>query len=257
MTLFGNNITRMLAITAVATIATVGMGGCQTYHDYDAFVQTPRPIVTGQTYRMAPPDEILIVSRRVREISGHREKIRPDGNITLPLLGTVYVAGRTPEEVSEELQILSKDYYEDADVSLRVVGFNSKKIFVFGEVGLAGPYPYNGANTVLETLARAQPTRFADPQQIQVLRPNENGEMIRRMTIDLNQMVRGGDTTLNAVLEEGDIIYVPANPLAAVGLTLQQILLPITPAASIVQNPASINSDLNQGPYTNQSNGTQ
>ena len=57
-------------------------------------------------------------------------------------------------------------------------------------------------------------------------------------------------TALNAVLEEGDIIYVPANPLAAVGLALQQVLLPIQPAASVVKGPTDIDSTSRGAPYT-------
>lgn len=224
-------------------------GGCATYADYNAFVAEPRPIVTATEYRMAPPDVVLVTSKRVREVNNHRETIRPDGKLTLPLLGSVFVAGRTCEEVSAQLQDMARDYYEDADVSVRVVSFRSKRIYVFGEVGRPGPYNYNGTNTVLDTLATAQPTRLADPQRIQVLRPAPDGKLIRRMTVSLDEMVKKGDTQLNAVLEEGDIIYVPANPLASIGLAFQQLLLPIQPAAATVQGPASIDESIRSRPY--------
>lgn len=249
------NTPTMLRPAAVA-VGLLMLLGCQTYHDYSAFVSEPRPIVTANTYRMEPPDSVYITSRRVREINGQQQQIRPDGKITLPLLGTFYVAGRTPEEVSAELEKMARDYYDDADVTVRVVGFNSKKIYVFGEVGVSGPYAYNGANTVLDTLARAQPTRFADPAKILVLRPNPDGELIRRMTVDLNKMIREGDTTLDAVLEEDDIIFVPANPLAAIGIGIQQVLLPITPAASTFQGPSQISGNLSSEPYSNNGNTT-
>src|SRR5690606_15438557 len=132
-----------------------------------------------------------------------------------PLLGSIYVAGKTAEELGEELEAMALQYYEDADVTVRITSFNSKKIFVFGEVGSAGPYPYTGTNTILETLARAQPTRLADVSRIQVLRPNKKGEMIRRMTVNLDDMVKHGDTSLNTVLEEGDILYIPPTALAS------------------------------------------
>ena len=217
-------------------------GACtsSSTNDYSTFITTPRRTVTATEYRLAPPDSIRIVSKRVREINGHSEVIRPDGKITLPLLGSIYIAGKTCEQASAELEELAKSYYEDADVSLRVTGFKSKHIYVFGEVGTAGPYPYDGANTVLETLAIAQPTRLADPANIQVLRPNAQGQLIKRMSVDLNKMIKNGDTQLDAVLEEGDIVYVPANGFAAVGLALQQLLLPLTPAATVVQGPANI-----------------
>lgn len=243
-----------LAMQAAMVLALTLLPGCQTYTDFGAFVREPRPIASNKLYRMAPPDTVLVTSRRVREINGHVETIRPDGYLTLPLVGSVYVAGRTPEEVSAELQLLAREYYEDADVSLRIIEYRSKKIYVFGEVTAAGPYTYDGNNTVLGMLARAQPTRLSDPARVQILRPNPDGTLVRRMTVDLNRMVKEGDTTLDAVLEEGDIIYVPANPLAAVGLAIQQVLLPLQPAAATVRSPAEIDEDLNKGPYTNTSN---
>jgi polysaccharide biosynthesis/export protein len=215
--------------------------GCnKTYTDYSSFIAEPRPVVTATDYRMAPPDVVHIYSKRVREINGHNETISPEGKLTLPLLGRIFVAGKTTEEVTAELELLAQEFYEDADVSVRIVGYRSKKIFVFGEVSRPGPYTYNGANTVLETLSRAQPTRLADPTKIQVLRPNEDGEMIRRMTVDLNRMVKEGDTLLDAVMEEGDIIFVPPTPLAAVALGFQQLLLPFQPIAKTVSGPAQI-----------------
>lgn len=237
-----NRRRRKQPLTALAA-ALLALTGCApTYTDYSAFIRQPRPLVTASEYRMAPPDVILITSKRVKEINGHQEVIRPDGRITLPLLGSIYVAGRTCEEVSAELESLAQQYYEEADVSLRVVRYASQKIFVFGEVFAPGPYPYDGANTVLETLAAAQPSRLADPSRIAILRPSPDGELRKRMTIDLDKMVKEGDTALDAVLENGDIIYVPPNPLAAMGLALQQLLLPIQPAAATVRGPAEIES---------------
>jgi len=237
----------LCGITIALAVMTVH--GCAHYTDYSAFIAQPRPLVTTTSYRIAPPDVIQISSKRVREMDGHSEAVRPDGIITPPLLGPIFVAGQTCEEISAQLEQLAKDFYQDADVTVRVIGFNSKKIFVFGEVASPGAKPYDGANTVLETLAQAQPTRLADPGRIHVLRPSENGDLVRRMTIDLNRMVKTGDTTLNAVLEEGDIVYVPANALATVGLTLQQLLLPIQPAAATVAGPENIDSSVAAGPY--------
>lgn len=249
-------------ITAGPIIIAVllGLVGCSqpNYTDYSAFVTTPRPTVTSKAYTLSPPDTVTIYSKRVAEISGHTETIRPDGRITLPLLGSHFVAGKTPEQVSSELQQLALQYYEDADVSLRVVGFNSKRVFVFGEVGRPGAYSYDGANTVLQTLAMSQPSRLADPTHIHVLRPGSDGKLVKRMTIDLDKMVKEGDTTLDAVLNEGDILYVPANGFAAVGLALQQLLLPIQPMAQTVSAPVSIGGNLTSYPYKGgaETNGT-
>lgn len=233
-------------VSVLLLVCTLLLNGCsKTYTDYSAFIAEPRPLVTATEYRIAPPDSIQIYSKRVREIHRHTEVVSPDGRLTLPLLGRVFVAGKTTEEVEAELSLMAQEFYEDADVSVRVIGYASKKIFVFGEVSRPGPYTYNGANTVLGTMSQAQPTRLADPTKIQVLRPNADGELIRKMTVDLNKMVKEGDTLLDAVMEEGDIIYVPPTPLAKVALGFQQLLLPFQPIASTVAGPADIQNEAN------------
>lgn len=234
---------------AAAALGVLGAAGCApTYHDYNAFLPETRPVVTATEYRVEPPDSITLYSKRVREVNNLVQTVRPDGMVVLPLLGEVYVADKTCEEIAADMTRLASAYYEDADISVRVSTFASKKIFVFGEVGQPGPYPYHGANTVLATLAKAQPNRLADPTRIAVLRPSDDGELIRRMTIDLDEMVKRGDTSLDAVLEEGDIIWVPPNPLARVGLAIGQILLPIQPAAQTVSGSETIaGADLTYG----------
>lgn len=225
----------------VAALVLLSATGCApTYTDYSAFIKEPRPLVTATEYRVAPPDSLTIYSKTVREVSGGAQTIRPDGVITLPLLGDVYVAGKTCAEISEELTAMAATYYEDAEVTVRVSNFASKKIYIFGEVSRPGPHPYHGANRILETMAIAQPTQTADPSRITVLRPNADGELIRRMTVDLDQMVKHGHTNLDAVLEEGDIIWVPPTPLAKVGQAVQQLLLPLRPAASTAQDLTTI-----------------
>ncbi len=73
-----------------------------------------------------------------------------------------------------------------------------------------------------------------------LIRPNEDGNLIRRMSIDLKAMQETGDFRQNAVLEEGDIIFVPINPLAAVGRAVQNLLMPVNPALRAVSTPARV-----------------
>ena len=242
---------------ALPWIALLAAGGCARgpYTDYSAFLPESKPLVSASNYRIMPPDVVQIDAKQVREIHGHREQVRSDGHLTLPLLGSVYVAGKTPEQVSAELATMARQFYEDAEVTLRVASYNSQKVFVFGEVRSPGAYTYTGANTVLAMMAMAQPTRLADTSRIHIHRPDDNGGVTRRMTVDLDQMVQGGDISLNAVLDESDIIYVPPTGFASVGLALQQLLLPILPAAEVVGGPADVYSNTQQRPYTNGDSG--
>ncbi len=218
----------------------VGLGGCQRYHDVSTFATPAMAPVETTPYRVAPPDVISVRSMEATEINTQAVAIGPDGSIDLPLVGRVEVADMTPGEIAEELESRAGEFYKEVDVAVSVVSFRSQHVYVFGEVAGAGRYAYNGSDTVLDLMARAQPTRLADANRIQVLRPSPDGETAERMTIELNKWVEEGIVDRNALLKSGDMIYVPPNGLARVGLALQQLLLPLQPAASVVQAPVDI-----------------
>jgi len=238
---------------ALACLALLLLGGCSSnpqYTDYHAFVSEPRLAAPDKPYLVGPPDLIEIRSARVRELQSYRQTVSPDGMLNIPLLGDIYVAGRTVNSIQDELEERASFYYQDADVNVRVAKFASKKLFVFGQVKAPGTYYYNGSNTVLNTLADAKPTELADPTAIMIVRPDENGDLRARMTINLDQMIRTGDMTLNSSLEDGDIIYVPPTGIAKVTLTFRQLLLPFSPISQTINGPANVAESANgQRPY--------
>ena len=237
-----NLIQRVRLFGVLLVMIGLQAAGCQTYHDLSAFQFQQQGMAGAKPYRIAPPDQILVYSGVVSEISGYSVTVSPDGTVMLPLLGTVHVAGKTTEEIAAVLQERARQYYHDADVSVNVGRYRSKFVYVFGEVTTAGRFPYTGSNTVLEMLAAAQPTRAADRNRIQILRPTGDGDA-QRITVKLSELVKHGNTERNAVLEDGDIVFVPANGFAEVGYMIQNLLRPVSPAAATVQGTASIDSN--------------
>ena len=237
----------------LAAAALLMLSGCSSnpqFTDYHAFVQEPRMPASNTPYLIGPPDVLEFRSTRVREIGTYRETVSPDGFVNIPLLGRTYVAGRTVQSLQQELEQRAGFYYQDADVNVRVNRYASKKIFVFGQVRAPGEYFYNGSNTVMTTLAKAQPTDRADPSSIMIVRPDENGELRARMTINLDHMIQTGDTTLNAVLQEGDVIYVPPSGIAKATMSFEQLIMPLTPLSTLINGPANINeSTTGERPY--------
>lgn len=228
---------------ALASLTLLILSGCSSnpqFTDYHAFIQEPRMPASSTPYLIGPPDVLEFRSTRVREIGTYRETVSPDGFVNVPLLGRTYVAGRTVQSLQQELEQRASFYYQDADVNVRVNRYASKKIFVFGQVRAPGEYFYNGSNTVMNTLAQAQPTERADPSSIMIVRPDENGELRSRMTINLDHMIQTGDTTLNAVLQEGDVIYVPPSGIAKTTIGIEQLIMPLTPLSTLINGPAQI-----------------
>jgi polysaccharide export outer membrane protein len=225
----------------LAMLVVMHAAGCATYHDLSDFQFQQQDTVNPKPYRLEPPDVIQISSAVVREISNYSVTISPDGTVMLPLLGTVHVSGKTTEQVATLLRNKAQEFYDEADVSVNVTRFRSKFVYVFGEVALAGQFPYTGSNHVLELLAAAQPTRAADRERIQILRPTGDGDAVR-MTVKLSELVTKGNTDRNAILEDGDIVFVPANGFAEVGYMIQNLLRPVAPAAATVQGANSIDT---------------
>jgi polysaccharide export outer membrane protein len=190
--------------------------------------------VSSREYRVDPPDEIIIKSPNIKELDGQRQRVRPDGKISLNLLDEVYVAGLTPSEVNALLKKLVSKYYDNPDIKVEVVA-NSKFYYVFGNgIIKQGRYAYTGRDTVVGALAEAGFNPDAWPEQVRVSRPGKNGQANATAVIDFTKIWGYGDLNQNYLLEEGDIIEVPYSKLAKFNRDLMQVVSPITGASSAV-----------------------
>ena len=179
-----------------------------------------------QRYKVGPPDELQVEVRDNRDLNT-RVTVRPDGYITLPLLEDIYVADLTPMEISEKLDTEFEHYLKDVQTTVTVVGFNSKKVYVFGEVGLPGPQQFTGDMTVVEAIARAKSTTTrAATSSVRLVRPDpDGGEKVFR--INLNDITIEGQSLANLQLNQDDIVYVPPTTLAKIGYALDSVMWPL------------------------------
>lgn len=184
--------------------------------------------VSTDRYAVNPPDVITINAPLAPEVDKVKQVVSPDGTLNLDLLGRVYVAGMSPREVEDLLTEKLKTYYKDAKVRVDVEQ-RSQFFYVFGEANRPGPKAYTGRDTLVHVLADAQPTRLAWPERVYVLRPSPDPEQRHVTVINMYEMVKNGDTTANVLLQQDDIVYIPLNPLAAVGVALQNVLFPVQP----------------------------
>lgn len=232
------------------------LGGCYDSKQLNAFLTKPRSPVSGVDYRICPPDVLYITSLHVQEINALSQQVRPDGKINLPLVGEVFVAGMTPREVEAALASLARQYYSKVSVTVEVQSYNSRKYFVFGQVSRPGPLPWTGHDTLLDALAMSQPNPLAWPERIIIVRgddPKSGGHATTRpykdgsysisgvraetpdrpryqLVVNMQAMVESGDMSNNVLLMPDDIVYVQPNPLAKLGLALEQVLFPMRAA---------------------------
>ncbi|MBZ5683705.1 MAG: polysaccharide biosynthesis/export family protein [Acidobacteriia bacterium] len=133
--------------------------------------------------------------------------VRPDGKISMPLLNDITAAGLTPLQLRDTITEKLKKYIADPRVTVVVTGMNSRRIFVTGEVTHTGPMTLLPHMTMLQALAQAGFTQFANPKAIYLLR-NENGKQ-QKLPFNYKEVVKGNHPEQNIELKPGDTIVVP------------------------------------------------
>jgi polysaccharide export outer membrane protein len=159
-------------------------------------------------YRIGPGDMLRVVVWKHDELST-QVSVRPDGAISLPLVGDVRATGRSASEIAADVQQrLHRFYQDDPPVTVQVQEVKSYKIYVVGEVNKPGEYAPSQEVTVLMSLSLAGGfTRFADADRIVIVRRDARGE--RRIPFDYSAVVSHGDLEQNIALELGDTVIVP------------------------------------------------
>lgn len=161
--------------------------------------------VTAADYRLVPGDKLRIEVYKDAQLSQSLQ-IRPDGKITMPLLGDIAASGRTPTELRDSIAGSLKQYITEPVVTVIVVETVPQIVYVMGEVNKAGPLPITTQTSVLQALATAGGfTDFAKTKDIRILRKTSRGtETIR---FNYKDAMRGVGPTIN--LQAGDTIIVP------------------------------------------------
>ncbi|OPZ99276.1 MAG: Polysaccharide biosynthesis/export protein [Planctomycetes bacterium ADurb.Bin412] len=230
---------RMLQMLSLLVVL-AGLSGCfsSSPKDIEAFVKPYQQDVTAEQYVLQPPDEIEIHAVKIPEINLQRQRIRPDGRVAFENLGVFKVAGQTPEMVADMLQEKAVSLYSlkgEDPIEVRVTVFKSQVYYVVGEVRKYGPKVFTGRDTALTAIAEAIPEVTGWTDRIQVVRPSPDPAVKPKIfEIKYKDMLERGDSSKNVLLQEGDIIYVPPTPLAALAMVIAEFVRPIGQALSPV-----------------------
>jgi polysaccharide export outer membrane protein len=192
---------------APLVVALALWAGCVTNRSFD-YSKEPDP--RGQEYVVGPADQLRINVWRDNDLS-LEIKVRPDGTFTMPLVGDVRAAGKTPSQIRGEIaQQLTKFVKgEPAQVTVAVTAVGSYRFAVSGNVEHPGLFTSPYYVTVLEALAMAGgPNRFSAPDRSVILRTYSGGTT-RQIPIDYDTLKTGERPEQNIVVLAGDTIYVP------------------------------------------------
>jgi polysaccharide biosynthesis/export protein len=136
-------------------------------------------------------------------------QVRLDGKISLPLIGEVQAAGRTPVQLEQDITTKLQSYIAKPEVTVMVEQINSEKFNILGQVARPGSYSLTLAPTVVDAIAIAGGTRdFAKKKAIYILRQNPAGGQ-SRITFNYQDYIKGKTSHQNVKLEPHDTIVVP------------------------------------------------
>jgi polysaccharide export outer membrane protein len=158
------------------------------------------------TYVIGASDVLTVTVWKEPSFSGTL-LVRPDGMVSVPLLGDIQASGLTPLQLADQLATRLKKYIQDPNVSVVISQIHSKVIYMLGEVGKKGPIEMTPGMKLLEAISSAGGlTDYANSKKIYILR-DEAGKR-QNIPVHYKQALKG-DSALNLALKPGDTIVVP------------------------------------------------
>ena len=164
----------------------------------------PRASSTSSGYLIGLSDVLRIAVWKEPELTGD-VTVRLDGMVTVPLLGDVQAAGRTPSQLAASLVTEFQRFVESPRVTVSVGQATSARVYVVGQMMKPGEFPLSGRMTVLKALALAGGFKeFAKPESIVIVREDQTV-----IPFNFKRVADGKDVSQNVLLAAGDTIVVP------------------------------------------------
>jgi polysaccharide export outer membrane protein len=197
----------LVSVTALAAFVSFApvLSANGAAKDADKKKAPQAPAAIDDEYRVGPGDKLRIEVYKDPQLS-QSVQVRPDGKITLPLVGDMEATGRTPIELRDTIAKSLKDYINNPTVTVIVVEALASQIFVMGEVTHPGTMQLHGPTTILQALAMAGGFKeFANTKDVKVLRPNGGG--IETIKFNYKDVINGDAKPF--YLRSGDTVIVP------------------------------------------------
>jgi len=162
-------------------------------------------------YLIGVDDQLSVNVWRDEELSVSMP-VRPDGMITMPLIGDVKAGGKTPEEVASAIKKKLSAYIRNPDVTVILTELRSheylSRVRVTGAVEEPFSMPYRQGMTALDAVLEAGGVNvYASPNRTTIYR--RNGKETEVMSVELGNILEDGDLSTNVYLKPGDVITVP------------------------------------------------
>jgi polysaccharide export outer membrane protein len=184
----------------------------------------PPPALSAPAYRVGPPDQ-LTITILPDPIIERSVVVRPDGMISIDLIGDIPASGRTTQEIASDIEKRISRFKRNARVTVALAQALSTEITVLGEVGRPSTFALARDTRVVEAIGTVGgPSMFAAKSRIKVIRFEEGKTQVIRVNLSA---MEDGDLRTNILLRGGDLVIVPPTRWAQVGHALRGIFYPI------------------------------
>ena len=147
--------------------------------------------------------DLFVGERRAETLGMNLFTVQDDGLLALPLIGLIQAEGKTPHDLLLDLNKAYKAYIREPNLSVTVYKYNSRKVYVLGQVNNPGAYPFDGRMSVLDAIGQGKGlNEKSDLAGSYMIRGDEI------LPVDLYALLRKGDLRQNISLAEGDVIHI-------------------------------------------------
>ena len=169
--------------------------------------ETKQEIVSDPSYIIGPMDVLEIQVWKEPDFS-RQVLVRPDGKITLPLVGDIPASGMNTMGLNALLTEKLQDFVSNPDVTVIVLESRSKNFYIIGKINRPGTYPLNPDMTVLQAISVAGGlAEWADKDSIRIIRRSGGKDEI--LPFDYDKVISGESLEQNILLKPNDTIIVP------------------------------------------------
>ena len=168
-------------------------------------------------YRLGPEDVIQVSVFQLADLNV-TARVSGTGSVTLPLIGTLAVQGKTAGEVGQDIaKLLGEKYLQNPQVTVFITEFNSQKVSVIGRLQNSGSYPLLGSRTIIQLIAQAGGVADGAGKTLFVFRQAPDGRSAR-LSIPIEDLLVHGDPNWNIWVKAGDVISIP--PLEQISVSV-------------------------------------
>ncbi|MFN3469673.1 MAG: XrtA/PEP-CTERM system exopolysaccharide export protein [Novosphingobium meiothermophilum] len=205
-------VTRMLAGTAMLSLALAGCGGAGGGQQLPPASFVALQEGPGEEYVIGPLDELTIFVWRNPEL-GASVQVRPDGRITTPLITDMPAVGKTPSMLAEDIKLQLSQYIQEPIVSVIVnkfAGTFSQQVRIVGATEKPASIPFRANMTLLDAMiAVGGLSEYAAGNKARLVRFDKQSGAQKEYAVRIGDLLRKGDTKANVLLMPGDVIIIP------------------------------------------------